>query len=287
MWRGLVVLAIASSAAADPIAVTSSGDACDLAALPAAANQLAPPDPRDVAATVTTSRVDAGVQASLTLTTDDGTSTRTVSAVTCAELVDSVALVLAMAAQPVPHAPEPAPLRATPLVERSPDEVATTRHASGWSALAGGAVANDMNASVLVGATVHLRRNSLGIEARYQLPEQLDVSTMGRVSVTTSALSLSPCHDVGALSLCGTAGAGFIHGRGTGLVDAQSATHPLVALGGRVAWTLPLTDRFALRFHLEAEATLSTTRFDVDNMPVWTSDRVQVRGGTALVTHFP
>ncbi|CAN5861825.1 hypothetical protein BH11MYX2_BH11MYX2_34520 [soil metagenome] len=290
VWRGLVVLAIAtSSAAADPIAVMSSGGACNVEGLAAAANTLAPPAARPVTAAISTSRADGHVEATVSLSTADGTSARAVSAVSCADLVDSLALVLAMAAQTIPDdAPPPPTYLPNQTHERERFEDAPVANfAPRWSVLAGGAVANDLSPSILVGATMRIHANSLGLEARYQLPEQLDVSATGRVSVTTAALSLSPCHHIGALSLCGTASAGFIHGHGTGLADAQSATHPLVALGGRVAWTLPLTARLALRFHLEAEATLTTTRFDVDNMPVWTSDRFAVRGGTALVAHFP
>ena len=57
--------------------------------------------------------------------------------------------------------------------------------------------------------------------------------------------------------------------------------------GLRIAWERPVTGRIAIRAHLDAAALLTTTRFDIDDMPVWTSPRVEVLAGLALLAHFP
>ena len=79
----------------------------------------------------------------------------------------------------------------------------------------------------------------------------------------------------------------MIRGSGTGLVDARAAFAPTAALGARVTWEHPFTRLLSLRLHVDAEAGVTTTRFDVGHMPVWASNRFEVWGGAGVIALIP
>jgi len=292
MLRVLLALVLASSIAdASPLRVEISGDACDLGRLEAKTIELAPD---------ATFRADAPTRLSIaTRATKGGVAARIthdggreVRVATCDELVDSLALILAMASRTAAERPatdEEHPL--TPaIVERDEDAVPSPPASSLWSVYAGGAGSRTSEHWITRAvAGVRWRRNagSLGVEARASSPtdDYLDEAT--KIRVWDATLALVPCLHLRGLAVCGSVAAGFIRGTSTNLADARDRTSPSMSLGARLEWTLPVWGPLGVRVHLDADAYLTTTRFDVDHMARWGHDRVEVRGGFGAIAHFP
>ena len=75
-------------------------------------------------------------------------------------------------------------------------------------------------------------------------------------------------------------------GNGIGLRAAQTAYTPVAATALRLMWEQPLRGALSIRAALEAQLLLGSTQFEVDFMPVWTSQRVEGSGGLGLVARF-
>ena len=67
----------------------------------------------------------------------------------------------------------------------------------------------------------------------------------------------------------------------------MTALAPVLAAGARLTWERPFTRLLALRLHVDAEAALTRTRFDVDHMPVWLSNEFEVWGGAGVIARIP
>lgn len=286
MLRVVVLLFVTVSVAeATPVHVEISGGACKLEDLEAKLIQLAPD---------ASFRADASTRFSIvTRATDDGVvariirgGEREVRAASCDELVDSLALILAMAVR-VPAIPaDEAPI---PL-ERIDAPPSVPSPSSAWSVLVGGAGSRTSEGwvtRVSAGARWRKHARSLGIEVRASTPMDESVSPVARIRVWDATIAVTPCHHMGALAVCASVASGFIRGTSTGLLDAHNRTSPTLSLGGRVEWTIPIGERLGLRVHLDGDAYLSTTRFEVDQMTRWSHDRIEVRGGFGAVAHFP
>lgn len=314
MGRGFVaafaMVAAAKAASASPIRLQVSGNGCSLDSLEAQLTDLAGADPIDPAAPATlriaTSQTRDSYEAQIVF--DDGKQTirgpRLVTAATCAELVQAVALVVVMAlpreaaAAPAAMAPEaPAPAHgreATATTATTAIVAASEPRAPGAplaiDVLAGGAggfTSQGVQAQLLVGARIRRAAGSLGIELRADVPRDYPVSPMASIAVFRTQLSVSPCVHAGSIAACAVASAGAIHGSGDGLVSARSAYLPLVAGGVRLAWEHPISARLAVRLHIDIDALLTTSRFDVDHMQVWASPRFEGGAGLGIVAHIP
>jgi hypothetical protein len=292
MRRALwVILAATSTAAASPVRLDVNGT-CDLGLLPTKIRQLAPAVELDSNSATTISIV--------TRTTGDGVAAtitrdgeREVRAASCDELVESVALILAMtittAAEP-PAIPIERPVtpERTDLTSEIPAR--SSLPSSPWSVLVGGAGSRTSEGWItrlIAGVRWRTRDRSMGAEVRVSSPMDESVNAAAQIRVWDATIALTPCLHASAFAACANLAGGFIRGTSTGLVDARSHTSPSMSLGARLEWTLPLTPRFGLRMHLDADAYLTATRFDVDQMTRWSHDRVEVRGGIGAVTHFP
>jgi len=110
---------------------------------------------------------------------------------------------------------------------------------------------------------------------------------VGSIEVLRTELSISPCIHRGAFAVCGLASGGVIRGAANNLRDARTAYSPVLSAGARLVWEHAVSDRFALRLHVDAEGLLTTTRFDVDQMVVWTTPRFEAAAGVGVLAHFP
>lgn len=307
MGRGLVaavaVVAAVKVATANPVRLQVTGEACSFDSLEAQLTDLAGADPVDPAAraTVRIATSQSGDAYDAQIFFDDGTSTvrgpRIVTAASCAELVKAVALVVVMALPSEPVAAPPA----TSVTTTTSATTATTaivtasepRAPSAPLAIdvvaggAGGFTSQGLQAQLLVGARIRRAAASLGVELRADVPRDYQVSSMASISVLRTQLSISPCVHAGPFAACALASAGAIHGSGDGLVSARSAYLPLLAGGARLAWEHPISARLALRVHLDLDALLTTSRFDVDHMEVWASPRFEGGAGLGIVAHIP
>ncbi|HEY3802014.1 MAG TPA: hypothetical protein VGL61_05375, partial [Kofleriaceae bacterium] len=139
----------------------------------------------------------------------------------------------------------------------------------------------------IVGIRVRRNAASVGAELRGDAPQQVSADRMGTIGIARAQISISPCTHFGAFATCVVVGAGTIHGSGAGLTSAREAYTPLLTAGLRVTWEQPLTRRLALRIHFDADALLTTTQFDVDDMKVWESQRFEASAGLGVLAHFP
>jgi hypothetical protein len=266
----LVVLALLCGNAIASPHVELRGGACDLTAMkiesPSVAHVL----------------VETSGSGSATVTFDNGRR-RVVSAASCAELADAVALVIevALADEPVAR-PVPVVVAApVVVVAATPTEMAISVTA------ANGVSSHGWEQAVIAGARWRRDALSLGAELRASAPDHQALTGSAELAVWSTAASVAPCVHRGAFAGCATVTAGLTAGYGSGLTDEQRVLTPLLAGGLRLVWEHPLNDRFALRLQVDAEAALTTSRFDINQMAVWTSDRLAIWGGAGVSAHFP
>jgi hypothetical protein len=88
-------------------------------------------------------------------------------------------------------------------------------------------------------------------------------------------------------SACALMTAGWISGRGETLIDSRTATEPFVSLGPRLAAEYQFGSRFALRMSADLRIAFTTDRFSVDGMTAWSSSRLDLWLGAALIAHVP
>jgi hypothetical protein len=297
----LTALLAAGTAAAEPrvARLEDAGTACSLDGLEADVEALIGRDPFDDAAgsaiRIETEVVGEGVVARLAIGDEQ---VRTLEGADCEELVESLAIVVVLvlrAEAPEPE-PEPEPL---PEPKREPEpeprlavaasvEVSPSPAPIALDVIAGGAAAGSgagMAPELALGLRVSRGRARVGVELSLRAPDELAAGD-GRVVVTTARATVLACFR-GNIDLCAVGSGGVVRGSASGVVDARAASTPLAACGLRASWERPLTGRFALRVHAEARAALTTSRFLVDEMPVWTSSRVEAGAGLSLVAHIP
>lgn len=289
---------VAAVAEAKPVTIV--GDACDPSALDA---ELAPLFVDKTGGAVRVSlvtRTDRSLGAEVLFVDDAGTQhgPRVVTAPSCEELIESIALVVAMAmpdAEPGEEkvaAPVPTPAVVLPPSEAPSDELSGTRTPSralafdGYVGVASSITSTGQNQQFLLGARVKRGRGSLALHARLDAPESIAVSVQSKITVTHADLALAPCAHVGAFAGCALLSAGFVHGSGDALYAQRDVYAPVLAAGGRIAWEPQLTRRLALRIHLDGRALVTTTTFAVDFMPVWKSSRIEASGGVGLLARF-
>jgi hypothetical protein len=306
--RGLAavgcILAGLPAADASPVRVEVQGDRCDFNALESQLTQVLGSDPIDsnAHALVSIELMSARGLFEAGVTFDDGDGgvrgPRIVTAKSCNELVESVALVIAMAL-PDLHSTDAdkavtAP-PAKPVVEASPRAFAVTERASVvrtkpdlafFIAGAGGVKADAVQGQLIVGGRLRRGSASLTAEMRADAPQEYDTERMGGIRVFRAQVSVSPCWHLGSVAGCAVASAGTIHGSGLGLTSARSVYRPLASGGLRVTWEHRLVGSIAVRLHLDADTLITTTQFDVDNVKVWVSPRFEGSAGFGVLAHF-
>ena len=290
-----LVLLLAGTAMASPTRLDVTGDGCDLTELERQVSAIVGRDPFAPSARASiligTSANPTGVSARAWFENGDGErrGPRTVEAATCDELVDALALIIAMALPPVEAPPSRPPVLGAPtaLGLEVREELVRTRRTQLIVAAAGGISTVGWKQQLILGARTKRHAHSLGLELRLDAPSEIEVTMSSHVDVWKSVISVSPCLHAGPVGVCGIASAGVIRGSGTGLVDARTAFSPTVAVGARLTWEHPFTRLLSLRLHLDAEVGVTRTRFDVSHMPVWASNRFEVWGGAGVIALIP
>jgi hypothetical protein len=209
----------------------------------------------------------------------------------CAELASSVELAVSIAIDPFrvaeppePAVPAPPQTEPTPTVPTAPAPRLLGQIKAG--ALVGQGTAPTRTLGFVLGGNVRRGRWSLGLEARADLPRDRGLP-VGAIRTTSLLGSLSPCVHWRGATACALITAGALHAQGRGLVDAQRITRPTVAMGARLAYTLPLSRRFSLLFHGDVTTPIVTTELDVDHEGVWTTPPVAAALGIDLGFNFP
>jgi hypothetical protein len=239
---------------------------------------------------------------------DDGdgnvSGPREIAASECGELLASIALVIAMTpstpvatAAPTPSAEptlpptarsEPQPHPTSDALEVGRAFVLTSPQATRWDVLVGGTSRFDTHGvDGVIAAGVRYRRGTRSVSGELQVdvPER-DALATGRVDVLRAELAVAPCQHFGSFAACAVIAAGTLRGSGVGLADERAVLAPLVTVGARIAWERQLGRLFAVRATVDGDVLATTTRFDVDSMPVWTSQRVEASAGLSLLARF-
>jgi hypothetical protein len=286
------------------VTTTVTGDGCDLTGLDAnVAKLLADNEVPDAQASVVTTGNKRTFRADVTVVDDDGQShgPRIVTASSCAELFDSVAVVIAMAvsgtANPLTSVGDMDAIEPIPAVEVPPStdavnlvvtRAALVRSPRRWSIDGYVAAARSLTSSeqIQVGARVSRGRRSLTLQLAVHAPEAVEVTTTAQIAITQTELTLAPCAHMGSLSGCALLVGGIIQGDGGALYGTRAVVVPMAATGLRVGWEHFLTPGFAVRVHVDARAMLTKATFDVDHMPVWESSRVEGSAAVGLLARF-
>lgn len=257
-----------------------------------------------------------------TLHWPDGAS-RVVDAASCGELVDAAALIVDMArtvaprakpakrvdppADDAPAAVEVEPVaeedvaipsapvaRVTPVelaevVEQAPDATPALATNSLGVVAGGGATRGSHGWLTTVDLGARWRRGdgSLELDVSAVMPDRVQVTATGSVGVWSVAATAAPCLHVGPVAACALASVGAVVGEGAGLTDARRATTPLFALGGRLAAETAVSTRLSLRLRADVLGNVTASRFDVDGMTVWATDRVAAWLGADAILRFP
>jgi hypothetical protein len=109
----------------------------------------------------------------------------------------------------------------------------------------------------------------------------------GSISSVPVLATLVPCLHVGPVFACPLAQAGTVFIAGEGVTGAQSATSRWWAVGGRVGGSLRLTDRLDLRLRVDVLRDLSLAAVQFNDQPQWTAPPVAGALGVDAVVRFP
>jgi hypothetical protein len=141
--------------------------------------------------------------------------------------------------------------------------------------------------ALVVGSRWRRDRLSLGLELHVAAPQSIAVGDAGSVRIAQTGVDVAPCVHAGALAVCGLANAGVIGGEGRQLAEAMAVYRPSFAVGARLELDVPIVARVSLRLHVDGLQALTSTRFSVDQMTVWTSDSRELWLGAGVLATFP
>jgi hypothetical protein len=112
------------------------------------------------------------------------------------------------------------------------------------------------------GLSARYRRVSIGLDVRTDLPASKDVGQGASVSTWLVLASLVPCFFVQpTVLLCAMGGAGVFTESGHGLASPRTQSALFLTAGGRLAFEVPLGERFFFVSH--GDALVAITRHDV------------------------
>lgn len=314
----VATLAVTTGASAEPPIISIHGDACDLSTLDAELAQMLADKPVGGSrVSLVTGRSDQTLSAEVLFVGADGQrhGPRIVTASSCDDLRDSIALVIVLAlpdasagapadarepSEPETGTPRSEPATPHPIQPPAPtlpvEDLAIARsvRAEARSALSidgyisgASTVTNrGLNEQLLLGVRLRRGRSSLSLQARVDAPEDVRVTETGKIVVTHADVSVAPCVHITSFAGCALVGIGLLRGSGEALHSGRDAVTPVLATGLRIGWEHFLTSNLAVRVHVDGRALLTTTTFDVDYMPVWESSRLEGSAGVGLLARF-
>ncbi|HEY5926475.1 MAG TPA: hypothetical protein VIV11_32535 [Kofleriaceae bacterium] len=301
MKRGLLVLCVTSSVAAADASTTArieAAGACELATLEARTNELlgrvaiVP----DASARIAVSTVLAGDTFAASLVFSDAAgveqSSRAITAASCDELTESIAVVLSLVlrqpeaadASPPPRVAAPAP--AVERTDEAPGIAPPPARASTIAIELAGAVGTALDSAVMLGGRLDRSRFGFGVEVAVAMPKSVDAFE-GSVHVTSARLAGAGCASLSRFSACGLLTGGVVRGSGEDLMAARSAVAPLVGVGARLEWRQLVSRRTGVRVFGAFEQLLVRPSFLVGDTPVFTSAERQAWLGAGVFLHIP
>jgi hypothetical protein len=292
-----VLLATTSVAAAQPAtARLDVSGACELAQLEARSNELlgragVVADARAQIAIAT--HVEGGAQlATLSFVDEHGAAqpARTITAASCNELGESIAVVISLVLRQ--NAPPPPPARAPPPPPPAPvreDDSVFAPAPPPAKALAlelGAALATTMQTSIVLGGRFERARFALGVDLEVPMPETVELGTAS-VHVMSLRADAAGCFRARGFAACGLLIGGLVRARGEDLMNARTAFGPLAAAGARVEWRQPASRRAGVRIFASVEQLLARPRIVVDSTEVWAIPEREAALGAGLFFQMP
>jgi hypothetical protein len=286
------MLLVARAAAAEPLATAKlevSG-ACELTALESRSNELLgriaiTADARARIAIAVTQ--DAGAFNATLLFSDEAGAAqpaRTISAATCDELAESVAIVVSLVLRQAPPPPAPPPPVVTPPPQ---DDTTYTPAPAPTKALElGASISSAKQSALVIGGRLDRGRAALGADLELVAPASVDVG-IGSVHVLSARLDIAGCWRLRGFAACGLAIGGLVRASGEDLMNARSAVRPVAGLAARVEWRQDLSRRVGLRIFVTGEQLLARPSVLVDEAPVWTYPLRQAALGGGLYFRVP
>jgi hypothetical protein len=107
------------------------------------------------------------------------------------------------------------------------------------------------------------------------------------IDVVRGGAAVAACVHVGFASACPMASAGWVVGRGHDLARAETATTPAAGAGMRLAVERGLFGGFGLRARIDGTVSMTSTTFTVDDVMVWESPRTELVFGIDLLAQIP
>jgi hypothetical protein len=299
----LVVLASSGAAAATPatarLVVDAPSTSCvQTAAIDSAVAAKLGRDPFvaesastiEVTVTPTTTGLRARVERR------DGTGSRGVRELDvagddCASAVETIALMIAIALDPIamtasapPPASPPAPVTAPIVTASRVDTVARVETPAAPAAShrtfdAGVAMFGSLGAvpgptaGLAIAGSIAWRRFRLSLEARADLGASIEVPP-GSVRGASRIFVLMMCWQR-SIELCGIAGGGWLHGEGSGFAIDRNDRAPLAIAGARIAWPVDVGSIWLVP-SVDGLGNVISTHLDLDGSTKWTSPPVQV-----------
>jgi hypothetical protein len=242
----------------------------------------------------------------------------------CGELLDAVALAIAIAIDPQsltrpatpapttaptqdePPAPPPSPAVVVAAPQPTADAPASpaaapasSEGAAPWSfdvsaGLAGSVgFAPGPSAGLALGADARWRWLSLGLEGRIDAPASTSAgssagsSNSGTVSSWLVLGAVVPCAHLASFFGCALVQAGSAQTSGNGVPDPRSQSLPWLAAGGRLGMLVGFTDDLRLRLHADVVANLDPMTLQLYGGNVWPAPPVAASLGADMVLHFP
>jgi hypothetical protein len=292
-----ILLLTASVAAADPARSTqlSASGLCDATSFEARSNELlgrTAIDPEAAArVSIVTALQGAALTATLTFVDENGSEQppREMTAASCDELAESVAIVISLVLrQAAPAAPPPPP--PVPVVNAVQDDesyVPADRVPRSTQALElGVAMSSARQSALVVGGRLEYRRTALAADVEVAMPDSVDVNG-GRVHVTSARADVAGCLRVNSFVACGLVSGGLVRARGEDLMDGRTAVRPVAGASLRAEWRQPISRRVGLRVFASVEQLLLRPSFLVDDVVVWTTPLLQVWGGGGIFFQMP
>jgi len=234
----------------------------------------------------------------------------------CSDLLDTVALTIAIAidpqslAGPAPapasapapapapapaSAPAPAPAPALASAEpdrdmptpRPPTSPRSTTVEASAGAVASLGVAPGPAVGVALGADLRWRLFSLGVEGRVDAPASKAAQGGGEVSSWLTVGALVPCAYYGPLMACALLQGGSMQSSATGVPDTHPRQVAWWAAGGRIGVLLPLGADLHLRLRTDVVADLQPATLELDGGSVWPAPAVAASFGADALLRFP
>ncbi|MFO0598145.1 MAG: hypothetical protein U0228_22775 [Myxococcaceae bacterium] len=249
-------------------------------------------------------KVLAGAPWSATITlqtADNPPRRRALTAGTCVELLDSVAVAVALAVDPLVKKQEPPPPVESPPVAVptptpapapapvAPPSAEPPRTPLAWSVAAGASanvgLAVNVQPTLRVEGRARVGVFSLGLEARFGWPIPGALS-QGALATTPLLAGLVPCVHWWWLAGCVELSAGALRLEGSALSSARTATVFHANAGARVVFQVPLGAHFALAALVEVQVPFTRAAALVGAEKVWAVWPVGGGAGLLAVARF-